>query len=273
MIPNSVSGIHEITWDAYKGLPRVNHSRLKLCKKSPWHYQNPRAWKEKPEFEFGTALHALILEPESFDDMYTVEPEGSKNSNAYKAAVKEIESSGRKALSDTDFKRLFNMHEAILGDPTSRALFEAGKAEQTLLWEWDGIPCKARLDWLPDAIPNVIVDLKTTKDAHPDRLKSAVLDFCYHTQEAFYRAGWQSVFGKDADGFVFVFCEKPDDPEDTPLPPQHYELPPDYRRAGEKAVRAWMNKLKECLALPQGQPWPHYTTGIELLTPPYWFKG
>jgi hypothetical protein len=74
-------------------------------------------------------------------------------------------------------------HEA---DPP---LFTDGKPEQTLVWEEDGVLCRARLDWLRDDV-RAIDDLKTTsRSAHPAAYSHALFGVGGDVQAAFYLRG------------------------------------------------------------------------------------
>ncbi len=234
-----------LSWADYVALPQVNHSRLKRLKESPWHYQHPPKQKSpSADLLLGTAFHTLLLEPERFAERYVPAPEGSKNSNAYKAAAAELAAQQKEPMSASDWTRLHSMREAVRNDPYAGPLFQSGQAELTGIFTdpETGLEGKVRIDWLPESFPNVPVDLKTT------------------------------IFGQPPEAFIFVFVEKPDDPEDTPLPPQLYELSRDYRQAGEQQIRQWLNLLKDCLVTYGDEPWPHYTRGLTELNAPYWAK-
>jgi exodeoxyribonuclease VIII len=256
----------------YFQLPLVNHSRLKLMKESPWHYQHPpKQRKPSADFVIGSAFHALLLEPEIFAQRYVPTPVMSKNSNAYKEMARAMDEKGQIPLDADQWAKIHSMREAVIADPYVGGLFEQGEAEQTLLFTdpITGLEGKARVDWLPTHFPNVLVDLKTTKSGNPDSLKKSCWDYGYYTQAAFYRWAWEVVMGIAPQAFLFVFVEKPDDPEDTPLPPQLYELDATYQRLGEKHVREWLNEVHRCQREYGDQPWPHYTNGLSELSPPH----
>ncbi len=264
-----------LSWADYVALPLVNHSRLKRLKESPWHYQNPPKQKSpSADLLFGTAFHALLLEPGRFAERYVPAPEGGKNSNAYKAAAAELVAQQKEPISASDWARLHSMREAVLNDPYAGPLFQSGQAELTGIFTdpETGLEGKVRIDWLPELFPNVMVDLKSTRSGNPDSLRKSCWDYGYHTQGAFYGLAWEMIFGQPPEAFIFVFVEKPDDPEDTPLPPQLYELSRDYRQAGEQQIRQWLNLLKDCLVTYGDEPWPHYTRGLTELNAPYWAK-
>jgi hypothetical protein len=267
--------VETMTMADYRDLHAVNHSRLRRLAESPWHYQHPPVPKKpSADFIFGTWFHALLLEPAEFAQRYEQVPALNKNSDKWKKLVADLAAQGKEPIDEESWFRLANMAGAVLSDPYVGPLLKAGKPEQTLLFNdpATGLACKARLDWLPDDFPHVIVDLKTTRSGNPDSLKKSSWDYGYHTQAAFYSLAYEIVTGQSPEAFLFVFVEKPDDPEDTPLPPQLYELDKAFYQAGQNQVRQWLNQLKSCFDQYGDNTWPHYTTGLSTLTAPYWAK-
>jgi len=267
--------IVNIPFGDYLQIDAVNHSRLKRLAESPWHYQHPpKQKKPSADLIFGTWFHTLLLEPALFPARYVPAPALNKNSDKWKNLVAELAAKGQEPIDPDNWQRLHAMREAVMNDPFVGPLFGNGLSEQTLLFTdpETQLPGKARIDWLPDAYPNVLVDLKTTRSGNPRSLSRSCWDYGYHTQAAFYSMAWREVTNEAPEAFLFVFIEKPDDPDDTPLPPQLYELDPPYREAGEKQVRDWLNVLKQCMDEHGANPWPHYTKGLSTLAAPTWAK-
>jgi hypothetical protein len=270
-----VPPVSAMTMADYRDLPSVNHSRLRRLAESPWHYQNPPAPKKpSADLTFGTWFHSLLLEPAEFVLRYSPAPEGNKNSNAYKDAVKLLEAQGQEPIGADDRLRLQHMRDTVLSDPYVAPLFMSGKPEQTLLFtdQDTGLACKVRLDWISNHFPGVLVDLKTTRSANPKALRKSCWEYGYHTQAAFYSLAWEVIYGQAPEAFLFVFVEKPDDPQDTPLPPQLYELDKEFFKAGQTQIHQWLNLLNDCIKQYGDKPWPHYTTGLSTLTAPAWAK-
>jgi hypothetical protein len=269
--------IFSSSWEEYKNLLALNHSRLKLMEKSPWHYSHYQEMSPTKEQEFGTRFHELLLEPTLFDSKYLVEPYYSTSGRSKEGKEERARFAAQHPnmifIDNDEFAMLRSMREAVMTDPYAKQIFESGQPELTAVWDDDGtgIACKARLDWVSDAISNVPVDVKTTRDANPDNLSRACYNYGYYTQAAFYMRGWETIYGKKADGFLFVFVEKPTDPQATPLPPQIYELSPEFLRMGSSKVREWLKKLAE-LQSSKTEDYPHYTEGLSILNPPAWAK-
>jgi len=270
-MPNQIL---KISMDEYTALSAVNHSKLKRLAESPWHYQNPPvAKKPLADLVFGTWFHALLLEPVAFYERYLEGPSINKNNGEWKKRVAMAAENGQEMIDGNDWSRLHHMRQAVLNDPYTAPLFEGGQAEQTLLFDdpRTNLACKARIDWVPEKFPNVLVDLKTTRSGSPRSLQKSCWEYSYHTQDAFYSLAWEQLTGEAPD-FLFVFVEKPDDPEDTPLPPQLYQLELSYRELGQRQVRQWLNELNAYLRDYGDQPWPNYTSGLTSLSAPAWAK-
>jgi hypothetical protein len=257
----------------YFALPYLNQSGLKTLRESPFLFKHPRIRESTPAQQFGTWFHTLLMENELFWETYIPEPvfqhDGRSLPGKTERRLFREASEGKGVISNGDYQLLNRMREAALADPVARQLFAAGKAEQTLIWEDEtGILCKARIDWLPDAVEHMIVDVKTASSANPSELQRSVIKWGYHIQDAWYRRGYAHVFGREPD-FIFSFHEKPKHPEDEPIPPVLIELDRNFRAAGQREVARLLTLYQECV---NNNEWPSYTQGITLLSPPPWFK-
>ena len=171
-------GMFEMPGNEYFALPHLSQSFLKQYLRSPFHAKNPRHRESTAALEFGTQFHELLMEPDVFAGRYVEDQvyqhDGrTKEGKAERLAAEQVRQ-GRTGISPTNWQLLHNMLEASINDSVTRQLFAAGKAEQVLLWQDElGVPCKARIDWLPDAIPGCIVDVKTTTDSNPTYLQTS----------------------------------------------------------------------------------------------------
>jgi hypothetical protein len=75
---------------------------------------------------------------------------------------------------------------------------------------------KARLDCIIDSM-KLIVDIKTTDDASPDRWQWSAVDYGYHRQQYIYQEALRQATGKDYR-FCFAVVEKPK-PSTRGIPP------------------------------------------------------
>ncbi len=216
-----------LDFDIYADDPALNYSGIKSLLQSEAVYwvSSPlnAARKERKKtdaMKFGSALHCLILEPESFSDRFTVVP-----GQAYQPD-KEI-------IRKTEYDRMQAMAEVIHTMP-EKGILVGGAAEATIVWECPstGIRMKARHDYF---CPRWSVDYKTTDSINESSIKNSFWKYGYYIQDYHYRESRlrlkealrerkAGVFGKmpygdfikdllagedDAFAFVFQMGEEP----------------------------------------------------------------
>lgn len=192
----------------YHSLDRLSASRLSLFRRNRRKFYLQHVAKTLPPDEpseamqLGTLLHCLLLEPDEYASRFTVAPACDRRTKEGKAIWQEFcEGAGDKTLIKSEvWEQAARMSAAVLQSPLAAPflLDMPGQVEHSILWEHLGIPLKSRLDKLCD---NVIVDVKTAKDASPEAFAKSVANYGYNAQAAFYRraAGVQQ--------FVFVVVE------------------------------------------------------------------
>jgi len=244
----------------------ISNSGLSLVHKDTkkyWNkYLNPNRIEETqtPALLLGSAFHSLTLEPLKFVDEFAVLPEGiDRRSNAGKLAYAEFElkASGKGIINAETYRIIQAMKESVLGHKSAMRLLEAGVAEETFLYELDGVKCKCRPDFI--TVDDIIVDLKTTADASPDDFTRSITTFRYHVQNAFYVDGVKAVTDKELK-FCFIAVEKTE-PYDVAV----YYL---NSQAVDKGREIYLKDLaiyKECL---ESGIW--FTDNIMELNLPQW---
>lgn len=251
----------------YLAAPGVSQSQLKDLAVSPLHYHARHVAKMAPRettaaMRLGSALHALVLEPETFDSSYVVQTWDART----KAGKEERDAalaSGRVVLDGDDADDLRSMAAALMAHPVaSRILAERVHTEHPIFWTDadSGLRCKARLDAV-SAIgsASAIVDLKSTTDASPEGFARQVANLGYHVQAAHYLDGWRAC-GGDAETFVFVVVEK-----SAPYAVAVYELDTEALAIGDMKRRSLLDLLAECR---RADRWPGYQT--QTISLPRW---
>lgn len=190
----SVAG-SEISSEEYFSIDAVNQSLIKQILRSPAHAELylKHGIKTTPAMEFGTAVHATVLNPDNFDNEVAVKPE---NINRRTKAGKEeyaqwSEENANKAHIDTEqAAACISIAHKISLNETATSLLLGAKCEQSYLWrdKDTSTTCKARVD-IVNEDKKVIADLKTTVDASPEGFARTVVKFGYHIQAAFYLRG------------------------------------------------------------------------------------
>lgn len=253
----------------YHAHPAISKSGLDRIAKSPMHY----AWEylegnRKTDTEalaLGRAFHTLLLEPELFDAEVAVSPKFDRRTKQGKADAEEfdIAAAGRTVIDRAQHGELTEMAAAIAAHPAARIVLEGkGRVEPSLFWtDADhGVDCRARFDWLRD--DGLIVDLKTTRSAHPDDWPRLAHDHRYHVQAAFYMEAYRRVTGKEPAGFAFIAVEKV-----APYGVSATFASPGFLDAGRLLWERDLETYARCL---KANHWPGYPETLEPLNLPSW---
>ena len=170
-----------IAWSDYQAIKRMNPSTLVHGCKSMKRLKRAisEGFPERSDaMMLGTGIHALLLEPEQFEERFCVMPAfhldagnvtGKGEQSQSKATIyfKNKEAEFKKANSS---KQILDRHqydtalaciEALNSRAHFRELVDCSNKEVTVYGEIEGVPFKGRLDLLS---PTTICDLKTTYD-------------------------------------------------------------------------------------------------------------
>lgn len=233
--------------------------------RSPHHFRsNQEPSRSTPALELGTATHLFVLEEALFKQTVAVLPDTvRRGSGAWTKAAKAHPI----VIKEADYQDLLGIRESVRNHKMFDVLFADGAAELSLFWAMtDGTPCKARADWINPKL-QVIVDLKTTRDASPfspKGFRQAILDYRYHWQAAWYEMGAQAVYGDDFE-FVFLAVET-----QKPYACSMMSLTPEDRARAQEEVLAALADYKSCEA---ECSWPSYGDLIHQLPLPRYRYG
>lgn len=188
-----------------------------------------------PAMALGTAVHAMVLEPEK--NLIAVAPEINRRTKAGKEEWAKFQEGNKDKIVITAevAEKAKGMADSVMSHAVARDLFTNGNAEQTVTWTdvRTGEKCKARLDWWRN--DNVVVDLKTASNAHPGAFAKASYDLKYHWQDAFYTEGAQ------ADNFIFVVVES-----EEPYVCEVYQLTTEAKQLGKFEIEAALDTYHAC---------------------------
>lgn len=152
--------------------------------------------------DFGTAFHTTVLN--AGEPIVSVTAASWQGKAAQEERTKAYETGGVPIL-EKQIPQLNDMADAVFTHrEASRLLDGAGKPEVSVFTEVDGVPCKARFDWLADGYA---VDLKTTASKPGKDLAKAVTDFGYDVSADHYLRV-ASAAGLDVSEFWLVFVGK-----------------------------------------------------------------
>lgn len=251
----------------------LSYTGMKELLKSPAHYRHymdsPRV--EKPAFDAGHIVHALVLGTPL--DVTVIPSEllasnGSASTKAARQFIEEARLDGLIPVKAGDLEPLERVAEAVLAHPTARTLFEHDGPTELSMFVPDpvtGVWMRGRADkvsqWEGET---VLVDLKTTPDADPREFnRSAVAKFRYYLQAHVYGQLWKWTHdGQPTPEMLFVAVSKTE-----PHLVSVNRLDWAYEDLGQKAMRTALNTYKACMT--SGE-WPGYANEISLLEPPAW---
>jgi exodeoxyribonuclease VIII len=197
----------------YHGWNRMSASALKtLDKSTPLHLLAERENRtDTPAFRVGRALHSLVLTPAAYELDFVVAPDIDRRTKAGKEEWEKFQglADGRTILTRDEATLVDEMRGGIMSHESARMLVEkcGTDTEITLRGDWEGIPCKARIDgWIEEF--GVIIDIKTHSGlASPQEFSRAAYNFGYWTQFAFYRELMRRA-GKEVTSVILIVVEK-----------------------------------------------------------------
>ena len=223
--------IKNMPFDEYLSLDRLSSSALKNFIECPDYYKWQKSQPQKEPsaaFKKGTMIHTWMLENHTFQNLYYAMPE-------IDAPVRPEGADGR-AKAGTPEKELYlaykeklDKHEETMaiyieaaGDREVVKESEINKYkhlpsrsdtdnEVTVLFEHEGVPCKARFDMLHrNKEENGVEDLKTIADIF--KIDRDFFKFKYDVQLGFYTIAYYEAFNEWPDFFKFTFVSTGDYP-------------------------------------------------------------
>jgi hypothetical protein len=227
---------------------------------SPWNELRERV--NAPHFDIGSAAHLAVLEPHLLADRIVAHGHDEYRSNAAKEARDLAYAAGKTPLKPAEWAMIEGMQKAIRAHPLAARLFHGGDAEATLTWEWDGLLCKARPDYL-SGNRSIILDLKTTTTVNPRAIARKAYNDGWFVRAAWYLGGAKAALGAMPDKYLFVIAE---------VKPPHlieiYEMDDRALIYGDQIIMRTLKRAAECLATDR---WPGYGDGgIAKLALPSW---
>lgn len=251
--------------ELYHAIEAMSASGATKMLRSPQHYRLMRDTPNEPTpaMQFGTVVHAGVLEPDALDSRVAVLPEVNRRTNAGKALIADFEAlnPGRILLDAAEYDRALRCIAAVRAHPGAAMLLDGGEREVSVFWNDGryGVPCKSRLDIRSHG---GITDLKTTQDASPEGFAKQIASLLYHVQGAFYISGAEHVLGASPRFFAFIAVES-----EPPHAVACYALPSNAILAGAHLANRALERYATALA---AGVWPGYPDTIDMIKlPPY----
>lgn len=159
----------------------LRFSRLRLMGRSAAHY----AAYEEPDtssMEVGTAADRLVFGT----GPVLAYPGAQRRGQAYELFC--ADNPGALILTQKDAAKAFGIAEAVAACNDAARLLTCGVAQQTMLWNFQGRPCRGTPDVRGEGY---LADLKTGETSDPRRFAWKLRTFAYHAQMAWYESGVQ----------------------------------------------------------------------------------
>ena len=262
-------GLYEnVPEHSYRQWDAVNQSTLWTFRRSAAHARHAFLHpSSSPTTDLGSAIHAVLLEPQKLEDRYAVRPPGidarTKEGKIALAAFKDA-NAGKVILGQrSDFDTLRGVRDAVLDHPVALELLTApGFTEASFRWDDGEVACKGRADRIVEfAGDEVVVDVKSTADASPRAMARSFEQYGYALQAAFYLDGLDAL-EPAARRFIVIAVEK-----EPPYGIAIYEPDLVWLDYGRTLYRAYLAQWAQCR---KNGTWPSYPTSVGVLEAPQW---
>lgn len=195
VVEQPAPGIHVgVPMEEYHSWPAWGSSALKDMRQGPparvpWSRANPSP--ETKDTRRGSAVHALLLEPEVFAARFVQKPEGMEFRSAADKAWRDGHlAAGRSILTCDEWDQVHAIADAFRAKgPAHASLKGASHVEVSLVWTCpeSGEPCKGRPDWIGE--DGYLYDLKSSRHAGGSYLALECFKQGWMHQAAHYLAG------------------------------------------------------------------------------------
>lgn len=239
----------------YHARPEISSSDVKMVASKSLAHWKSKVYKSSGAFALGSAVHALVLEPEK--NLVLRGPE-DRRGNKWKEASLAADLDGKILLTESDFDLAERIAESTRAHPVvARYLIDKTFIAEASFFATDpvtGVEIKCRPDGYLSH-PGIVFDVKTTRDASPEGFPRELRNYGYDLQAAFYLRCLRAA-GHEAKAFIFVSVEK-----EAPYAVGLHELSEPYLKAADLRVTQTLEKISKAEA--SGD----YTTGWPLINP------
>lgn len=262
-------------------MTRLNWSTLRLLAISPrllrHRVDNPQP--DTPAMRLGRAIHSAILTPEAgmvvrgacAATTKAGVPCGNDGSVHYGGewfcrvrghAPDGAEDAPPDAITAEEGKIVARCMGAVADHRHASGALSGGVAEHEAEWEFDGVLCRGRIDYLT---PAGVVDLKTTRRATPREFVRDAASGLYHAQLAWYLDGARAASLTTGAKAAIVAVETVE-PHDVAV----YDLTEQDIEAGRNLYRDLLVRYKVCM---ETDVWPGHSPDVRALGLPAWAAG
>ena len=248
--------------------PRLTYSIAKLLlAKSPLHawYNHPLLGGHKltpsKTMDLGSIGHDLLLGGGDPIDILDFDSYRKKEAQELK---KDSYEAGHIPVLRKDYEKL-EVTVSKVKEQLSLYLpefFHEHISEHPVIWEADnGVECQSKYDWV-SLDSGLMIDLKFTTDASPEKCTRKIIDMGYDLQEAFYTEALNKTYPELAGRtkWLFVFIET-----EEPYAISVIETDSTFKEIGRLKMNTALDIWESCL---ESNNWPAY--GQQTVSAPGW---
>lgn len=250
-------GFFALPNDVYRKATGVSQSTIKRCLRSPQHSRKP--WPKSKVMDIGSLAHALLLEPETFqeDKSHIIRPKSYPSEEKGKTTMKpwngnslfckgwlmDAEQKGLPVINERELATINGMVASFKEDPLGAMFMDNGFKEVSAFWR-DPVSeemLKSRFDLLAETKNEIWCgDAKTTDNGEENEWKWIAKKLHAPIQADFYRTILNGITGSDSIRFVFGTIET-----DEPYMVDWYEISPEDLQTGHNQ---WRTALMDLIA-------------------------
>lgn len=221
---------------------RLRFSTLKSMALSPRHLAHAMRTELEPSraMRIGTATHSQLLGGN------VVVFDGTRRGKAWDAF--KAEHAGSEIVTADEMSVAAETAIAVRTDPVAGPMFVGpGTNETRIDWDFRGVPFRSTPDRI---VGTTLIELKTTRDAYPDRFIRDATRRHYHAQCAVYREALRQ-HGATIDRVVIVAVET-----FAPYAVTVVELDETALDVGLRTACLWLERYRICR---DSNEWPGYS--------------
>lgn len=227
----------------------VRNSHLKQMGRSAAHcrYSMLNDWEPTLSMRLGSGVHSLLLGGPPL----VVYPGKVRNGKAWDQF--QADNKDALILSRSEMAKAVAMNAAVRADDVANRVLFADEMvyEKTILWKQLGRDRRCT----PDAMNrSILVDLKTTRDASPDRFKWDAIRMGYEIQMGDYAQAFEDLNGHPPRDVYLIAVENK-----APFAVTTWRLTPAALDKGKRTAAECLQRLLEC---EQTGVWPGYSAGV-----------
>lgn len=263
----------EMSNETYHESGALSSSGLKRVVRSIDHYiEQRRNPKVSTAFDVGSAVHDLVLEGgANFGELFVMRPDDDRG-NFRKAEGRawrvEQLAAGKRIIDAEQSEAIEACTDAIFAHPEAMALLSDGEAECSYFWEevvnGVAIPCRVRVDLYR---PGILVDLKTGRDASPEKFGAATANYGYDSSLALYCRGVEVVTGRAPEAVRIIMAET-----SAPYGVAVYDIDEQWLARGRAIYLEQLAVVARWLTDKPDDVWTGYSRGLMELPMPRWAK-